>query len=176
MGLGKQRRRFHIRQVKGLEPDGAPRDEVAAWSLGEVRFPSAIDAPCRLAFPTPLRLMRRDQLIREPTLTDLVVAACRRIGEFLPARTKAGWSEVRERAIALSRDVPADPWSGDRLDLQRYSGSQRRELKINGVSGCLELPNGPGPLWPLLAAAQWLHLGKSTVVGLGLMCVEIAAS
>lgn len=35
------------------------------------------------------------------------------------------------------------------------------------MAGELHLPAGPGPLWPLLAAALWLHLGKGTIVGLG---------
>ena len=29
------------------------------------------------------------------------------------------------------------------------------------------LPDGPGPLWPLIAAATWIHLGKGTVFGMG---------
>jgi hypothetical protein len=38
---------------------------------------------------------------------------------------------------------------------------------MQGVSGSLDLPEGLGPLALLLAAAQWLHLGKGTVMGLG---------
>ncbi len=38
---------------------------------------------------------------------------------------------------------------------------------MGGVTGELELPAGPGPLADLLAAAQWLHVGKGTVMGLG---------
>jgi hypothetical protein len=38
---------------------------------------------------------------------------------------------------------------------------------MQGVVGTLDLPDGPGPLSPLIAAAQWLHLGKGTVMGLG---------
>ena len=35
----------------------------------------------------------------------------------------------------------------------RYSGRQKTELEMRGVSGYLDLPDGPVPLWPLLAAA-----------------------
>ena len=56
---------------------------------------------------------------------------------------------------------------GRRLDLVRYSGSQKAELELRGVAGSLALPVGPGPLSPLLAAAVWIHLGKGTVMGLG---------
>jgi len=167
MGLGKQRQPFRIPQARGLRPDGTVAEDAVAWRLGEASWPLAVESPCRLVFPAPLRIMRRDRLIREPTLTDLTVAACRRFRSFLPAETLGEWDRLADDAIAASHEIPQGPWVGDRLDLLRYSARQEREVQINGVSGWLDLPAGPGPLWPLLAAAQWLHLGKSTVIGLG---------
>jgi hypothetical protein len=172
MGLGKERHRFYVRQVKGLLADGMLSERPQSWPLGDVRWPAPLDAPCRLHFPAPLRLMRRDQLIRQPTLTDVIVAACRRIQSLLPPNAGTTWAAITAEAIELSRQTPSSTWVGRRLDLHRYSGRQKRELQINGVSGWLELPAGPGALWPLLAAAQWLHLGKSTVVGLGQLRIE----
>jgi hypothetical protein len=72
----------------------------------------------------------------------------------------------------LAARVVAEPWQGQRFDLQRYSARQDREFQVHGVCGCLDLPEGPGPLWPLLAALQWIHLGKSTIVGLGQLQIE----
>jgi hypothetical protein len=118
--------------------------------------------------------MRRDRLIREPTLTDLVVAACRRCRSFLPDESLGEWDQLTEDAIAVSHEIPQERWIGGRLDLLRYSARQEEEVQINGVSGWLDLPAGPGPLWPLLAAVQWLHLGKSTVIGLGQLRIEPA--
>ena len=62
---------------------------------------------------------------------------------------------------------PSKPWQGRRLDLVRYSGSQKAEVELRGVAGSLALPVGPGPLSSLLAAAAWIHIGKGTVMGLG---------
>ena len=57
--------------------------------------------------------------------------------------------------------LPADQaLATDRLYLVRYSGRPKRELEICGVSEYLELPEGPGPLWPLLAAAQSLPASR----------------
>jgi len=173
-GLGKQRQTFQIRQVRAIRLDGTTTDEVFAWSLRDMRWPLPADAPCRLAFPSPLRLIWRGRLIVEPALTDLVVAACRRLKLLLPAEAQPRWAEMTERAIGVSREAAQLPWAGAPLDLVRYSGRQQREVQINGVSGWLDRPGGPGPLWPLLAAAQWLHLGKSTAVGLGQLVVEDA--
>jgi len=46
------------------------------------------------------------------------------------------------------------------------------EVEVRGVAGSISLPRGAGPLLPLLAALQWIHLGKSTVVGLGQLSIR----
>jgi hypothetical protein len=79
---------------------------------------------------------------------------------------------MKPALLERARTLPAESWRGRRLDLVRYSGRQKAELEMRGVSGYLDLPEGPGPLWPLLAAAQWLHLGKGAVVGMGQLVVE----
>jgi hypothetical protein len=184
MGLGPQRQRFHIRRVVRLNPDGTPgRDETwgteaegpaRGWPLSDAArpLPDPASAPCRLVFPVPLRLRRHGRLIEAPTLPDLIVAATRRIAAYLPAECRAAWKERSREALQLARATPAGAWRGERLDLQRYSARQDAELDLHGVAGSLDLPRGPGELWPLLAAAQWLHLGKGTVMGLGQLRVE----
>jgi hypothetical protein len=69
--------------------------------------------------------------------------------------------------LVAARVLPAGRWKGRRLDLVRYSGRQRAELELRGVSGQLDLLEGAGELWPLFAAAQWVHMGKGTTVGMG---------
>jgi hypothetical protein len=199
MGVGSQRRRFHLRSALELGPDGrplctahAPREAVLecgdlspllpsgvvpdtrGWPLGAAVWPleEPAETPCRLIFPAPLRLRRHGRLIERPTLPDLVVAAVRRVGAFLPAECQAAWQGLGREAVELARSMPAGAWQGTRLDLHRYSARQESELDLHGVAGSLDLPCGPGELWPLLAAAQWLHLGKSTVMGLGQLIVE----
>jgi len=141
-----------------------------AWTLAEAAWPAANPhAACSLVFPAPLRLRRQGRLIDEPTLADLVVAACRRVGAFLPGERRGDWQAQTPRWIEIARATPQRPWAGMRLDLHRYSARQSVELDLRGVAGRLDLPEGPGELAPLLAAAAWLHLGKGTVMGLGQM-------
>ena len=121
---------------------------------------------CRLEFPAPLRLIYRGRLVERPTLADVTIAALRRVQSLAPASADALWPD-RHAWLDAARQVPCEPWQGKRLDLVRYSGSQKRELELRGVSGSLLLPEGPGPLAALLAASSWLHLGKGTVMGLG---------
>ncbi len=174
-GLDAARVPFRVLRMQGLRPDGTVAACPRAWRLSDAVWPLAGDperTPCRLSFWTPLSLLRQGELIPEPTLKDLVVRAGWRIGAFLPRDQRQLWHERRGEAIEFSRRVPERAWQGQRLDLERYSARQGREFRVPGVCGHLDLPTGPGLLWPLLAALQWLHLGKSTIVGLGQLTIE----
>lgn len=176
MGLGPKRIPFAMRACLPLGPDGRPDTRLAqGWTLDRARWPLPGDpatTPCRLVFPAPLRILRRGALVAEPTLRDLAAAACRRIQAFLPEDRKPMLPALRARAIAAAARTPARSWRGRRLDLVRYSGRQKRPVELHGVGGSIDLPQGPGELWPILAAAMWIHLGKATIVGLGQVAVE----
>jgi len=175
MGLGPARQRFFLRSTVVLDPAGKPSSERTPWPLSRAVWPLAGDparASCRLVFPAPLRIRYRGRLVTEPQLPDITAAAIRRIGAFLEEECRSQWQEIGRQAIQIAREIPSGPWQGSRLDLQRYSARQRRQLELFGVSGYFTLPEGPGPLWPLLAAAAWLHVGKGTVMGLGQMLIE----
>ncbi len=174
MGLGPHRQRFHLRRWIGLDAAGRPSDVTRPWRLGESRWPweEPETTPCRLRFQAPLRLRRHGRLIEQPSLADITVAANRRVMAFLPEEDRSDWEAFGQRLLDIARRTPQGTWQGDRLDLTRYSGRQQRELDLHGVCGCLPLPEGPGPLWPLLSAAGWLHIGKGTVMGLGQLRAE----
>jgi hypothetical protein len=91
---------------------------------------------------------------------------------FLPSPAAEKFREMQPGILEQARAVRTAPWVGQRLDLVRYSGRQKRELEMRGVTGYLDLPDGPGQLWPLLAASQWLHIGKGTVAGMGQVMIE----
>jgi len=176
LGLGKRRQRFFLRQTRWLQPDGSPSARPAVWPLSHARWP--LDPPettsCRLVFPAPLRILHKKRLVERPQVPDLVAAAVRRVRAFLPPERWTAWDTVAKQAVALAHATRCGPWHGHRLDLQRYSARQKAELELRGVTGWLELPQGPGPLWPLLLVGSWLHLGKGTVLGLGQLVVEPA--
>jgi hypothetical protein len=171
MGLGPQRRRWFVRRCTTLGPDGPESGDGRPWTLDAARWPLAPQAPCRLHFPAPLRLLRRGRLLEQPTLADLAVAAGRRIAALLPAADRPAWQARQPHVLDLARRLPAGPWQGARLDLVRWSARQKCDVDLHGVSGVLALPEGPGDLWPLLAAASWTHLGKGSALGLGQICV-----
>ncbi len=176
MGLGRDRHPFLIPETVTLSADGRHGTTDGCWRLDRARWPlpDAARSPCRLVFSAPLRLRRRGKLIERPTLSDIVVASGRRVGAFLPRHYQGVWEILSSQMLEISRTIPCAEWKGARLDLIRYSGRQHQELDIHGVSGSLLLPEGPSILWPLLAAANWLHIGKGTIMGLGQMHVHSA--
>ena len=179
MGLGKLRKRFCIRQTVVIRPDGEPVMVCRPWPLSVALWPwpgPPETTPCRLSFPAPLRILYRKRLVETPQLPDVVAATVRRVSAYLPAQYRNHWDGLARQAVQVAREVPCGPWFGARLDLHRYSGRQRRELQLFGVSGHFDLPDGPGPLWPLLLAAHWLHIGKGTVMGLGQLRLERIAA
>lgn len=160
MGLGPERQRFHLRQVLEVPVPGHAPDRKSG------------QRPCRLCFAAPLRLLRDKRLIESPTLADVVAAAVRRLDALLTEPLRVKLEALRPVLLEVARATAADPWQGMRLDLHRYSARQQAELEMRGVSGWLDLPWGPGELWPLLRAMEWLHVGKGSVVGMGQLVIE----
>jgi hypothetical protein len=172
MGLGPNRIPFRMRKTVPLAWDETalhPARVQPGFTLAHLPWPLDPQAPaCRLDFAAPLRLIHRKQLVSRPAPADLVIAVLRRMQALAAEdpRTQTLW-ESRREWLDVARSIPHLRWEGRRLDLLRFSSSQQAELELRGVSGSLILPDGPGPLSPLLNAATWLHLGKGTVMGLG---------
>ncbi len=169
-GLGPRRHPFRLSAAVPLAWDGSalqPARRQPGFVLEDMPWPVGTrDTPCRLEFPAPLRLLRQGKLIASPTPADIALAALHRVCALAGPDTDPLWA-ARRYWLELGRALPFESWQGRRLDLVRYSGSQKTELELRGVAGSLALPAGPGPLSSLLAAAAWTHIGKGTVMGLG---------
>lgn len=181
-GLGPTRIAAHLVGIEALAWDGMPISpgvDQPGFALWPLPWPlDAADAPCVVSFPGLLRLVRQRRpgvtdpgLITAPTLTDLVDAALRRLHLLLGPALDDVW-ERRVVWLEAAQALAVEPWHGARGSLRRYSGAQKRDVELRGVAGALRLPAGVGRLAPLLAAAQWVHLGKSTVLGLGRLVIE----
>ena len=168
MGLGSARARFRIRDKIPLCPEGAlPQD---FWPLSQAPWPipgAPESEPCQISFEEPLRLTRQKKLLLQPTYADIAGAALRRMAAFDGSARGEAYRDLARTVRAESASLPSTCWKGDRRDLVRWSGAQAREIDLHGTVGSLDLPEGPGQTWPLLAAARWIHVGKGSVFGLG---------
>lgn len=173
-GLGSQRLPARLLDVRPLAWDGTTLSSSRrqpGFPLSSLPWPGDPACPCWLRFQAPLRILRYGQLLTQPTLADLTVAALRRLDGVLSG-PRGATREIAKEALQIVWTMASDLWEGCPLDLVRYSASQRDEIEMRGVVGELYLPSGPGPLASLLAAACWLHLGKGTVMGLGKMEIQ----
>ena len=175
-GLGPERVPARLVEVRPLAWDGTalgPARVQPGFSLYPLPWPAgSVDRPCRLVFPGPVRLLRDKRLIEAPALADVVIAALRRIAALAGPEADGVWRD-RQHWLNLAHRQPVSGMQWRPLDLVRYSGRQHREVELCGVTGAIDLPSGPGELRDLLAAATWLHVGKSSVMGLGRMDVEV---
>lgn len=171
MGLGPTRSPFAIRRRLPLGP-GSDRasSEAKRWKLSDAGWPLSGDpasTPCGLDFPAPLRLIRQGRLLATPTPVDIATAALRRVASLTGEAKGETYRDMMRAVQQEAAGLATHPWHGERSDLVRWSAAQRREIDLHGVIGGLELPAGPGRLWPLFAASSWAHVGKGTVFGLG---------
>lgn len=171
-GVGKSRTSAYTRWILPLDSTGAPSINIFnGFTLDVSSWPLPVDLPCRLRFISPVRLKRGGSLIFKPTLHDLVIAAARRLSSLAVGKEVIP-RQYQNELLAICDRTPVKSWQGEPVHFVHYSASQKQELDLTGVAGTLDLPEGPGGLGDLLAAAWWTHIGKGTVMGLGQFIVE----
>lgn len=175
-GLGPNRQPFAIDIVRLLRAEGptaflGAHDARSLADHSRFRDVGPADDGFTLVFDAPLRLIRNGRLIEAPTVADVVVAACRRLDALGPDTRRAD-QPFRDELLDAARMVVTEPWEGARLDLQRYSARQQREIEVFGVSGALRVRGLSADLLRLLSACEWMHIGKGTTIGLGSVRVE----
>ncbi len=172
-GLGRDRTPFFLDEVRPLAWEGTTLSPgrlhpgFGLWPLGDLDP----RRPCNLRV-WGLRMFYQRQFVREPNFVDLTMATLRRAEAFLPPEAASRLKADQAAWLEIARRHPAGAFRGQPQSFARYSGSQKRRLELPTITGDLPLPQGPGPLAPLFAAAEWLHLGKSTVFGLGRLMRE----
>lgn len=176
MGIGKHRAKFQVIAGLVLGPDGRAVTDGRPWALDQCVWPLDGDpatTPCRIVFEAPLRILGEGKrLIQQPQLSDVIASVLRRVRPYLRPGTEPPCPNFFRGVLDSVPAHPCGPWQGGNGRLQRWSARQQTEVRLHGVVGGFVLPEGPGPFWPLLAAAQWLHVGKGTVYGLGRLRVR----
>ncbi|MCG5541856.1 MULTISPECIES: CRISPR system precrRNA processing endoribonuclease RAMP protein Cas6 [unclassified Halorhodospira] len=115
---------------------------------------------------SPLRLQHNGQPLTAEALAPepLLAALLRRItslDETAPEADHGALTRHAQSAIALRE--PVLHWH----DADRSSSRQGRCVPLGGLLGHFRLEGALAPIWPWLWTGQWVHAGKSAVMGLG---------
>jgi hypothetical protein len=169
---------FVLREIRVRCPTGAllpPQFTATPWPLAEARWPIQGDpatTPCSLHFPTGLHLAGPgNRFLSVIHFDDLIRAACQRVERCLPEALRQPFRELRPAFLEMAERCPAT------LRLRKAELEEKRlrdgdPIRYFGLLGSIELPKGPGNLWPLLLAIHWLHAGRHFAEGLGHMTIE----
>ena len=167
MSLGRYRAPFRV--ISTAHPSPSPKTVEQGWplSLATLSSDEVQNGDCTLLNDAPLRLVERRHLIEAPTIRDIAMACVRRVEALSGKRVSDEDGSLLADIISEAERLPTETFVGRKSDLVRWSGSQGREIDMRGVCGSLRMPEGCGGLLPLMLAAEWMHIGKGTVFGLG---------
>ena len=184
-GLGPQRVRADLRQVRLLGPDGAcPLDlgpQCAHWDAQQV-WQSALNeatewegtAPMRVSARTPLRLKNQGSPMDEaPSLQTWVLRCMGRVQMLLPEGSGALLAATDKQTWLEHCDgMPAQGVTLWRQRVPRYSARQEQAMQIGGLCGSWSYPTRGCSAWPWLRLAEHLQLGGKTTLGFGAVRVQ----
>jgi CRISPR/Cas system endoribonuclease Cas6 (RAMP superfamily) len=140
------------------------------------QHPASASAPpttdhITLRWLTPLRLQRLGKPVFKPQQLDAEALVRALLLRQLQWCQLSGQSVPDPQAqLAAASACTADTSLMQWHDMQRYSHTQKDKLPQGGLVGKITLkgpPNALQSLLPLLQLGEQLHIGKSTVMGLG---------
>jgi hypothetical protein len=194
VGVGKGRGRFQLQQAFAEYPDG---QSAVVWSEDEpvVRLPQrriehrdAAEWAQRmkerlngaesltLSFPTPLRIVNEDRLLKTPRFEAVFDALLKRLDDLAEAYA-GGYQRAydeRVRLRQLARQVQLVENHTEWVELSSSSSRSGRETWISGLVG-RAVYQAPVEVWQALgewlAWAEIVQVGKDTVKGNGVVRV-----
>lgn len=184
MGFTKERTQARPIRVEQICADGSIRllydfenDETETFEAQTCAdLPPQVETnTVKIKLMTPLRIHRDGHPVRPENLTarDFLITLIRRtqnmakhhIAEFPPVN----FDDLRA-AIDSAQMTDANlHW----FDWARYSSRQKKRIALGGVMGTFALRGDLTKLTPYLKLGEWLHLGKSAVLGMGKYRIEM---
>ena len=185
-GLGRDRARYTLSSVTAVDilqdrtftvysdHDEVLRDSDLAANATALNHDGGKSPANRLAidFLTPTQLKHEGRFHRRPDFHVLVRALLRRTsslayfhcGERWDTGYR-GWIERAEMVRTVeARTGPVEVW--------RYSRRQGQRVSLGGPVGQMVYEGDLAPFRPLLALGEWIHVGKASVFGNGMMRVS----
>jgi hypothetical protein len=183
-GLGPGRGQYKLAEVHAEGPHGETPIYAAADGVlrdgGERVTAAEIDMRCadwgedarRVAidFLTPTRIRSDGEIQERVDFQDVVRALLRRLSSLCyfhcGCELAVDFRGLIERASTVRTVASELRWRRQ----ERFSGRQQQRIEMGGVVGRVVFEGEAGVLegfGPLLAAGEWVHVGKGCVMGLG---------
>jgi CRISPR/Cas system endoribonuclease Cas6 (RAMP superfamily) len=177
LGLGSQKSPFQIKTVtdsffgnESSPPKAAPHllkaKEVNALELIECSAPPRRYA--HLRFETPLRLVEKKKVLQKPCFRSFLRSLLARLSALFyfhcGVEVDLQFKEILQKAEKLQTTY--ESWRV--YNLQRWSNRQKCQIPLDGVLGEVSWEGDlVEELWSWFLLGQWVHVGKSTSMGLG---------
>lgn len=120
-----------------------------------------------LNFLTPLRIRYQNRLCDDPQFHILIRNLLRRLSSLnyfhCNQKLDLPFKEIIEKAELVELIDNQTKWH----DWSRYSGRQKKEMKLGGMAGMATYKGDLADFMPLLVLGSWVNIGKQTGFGLG---------
>lgn len=178
-GLGRGRGRFRTEKITVSDEEGRVVETVYekevlraaktllsfdhARELAKTYSPDEIT----LKFLTPVRIRYQEKLCDNLQFHILIRNLARRLSNLLyfHCNQESGllFKEIIDKAKSVNLTRRQIRW----YDWTRYSGRQKKQVKMGGVIGEVTYKGDIGEFLPMLVAGSWVNIGKGTAFGLG---------
>jgi len=181
-GLGRDLAKARLERVEALQPFqpvgvtvysddklchlvDPPTHNIAELPVHAAQLP----ADLRVKLQTPLRVKAEGRFIEQFDLRAVVQATCWRLRALSTFYSDTPWSFDYRPLAAMARAVRVERANVRWVDWERTStrGDERRQMKLGGLVGSVELREVPAAVRAVLLAASLLHVGKAYVFGHG---------
>ncbi|MCD6185314.1 MAG: CRISPR system precrRNA processing endoribonuclease RAMP protein Cas6 [Deltaproteobacteria bacterium] len=120
-----------------------------------------------LNFLTPLRIRYKNRLCDDPQFHILIRNLLRRLSSLnyfhCNQKLELPFKEIIEKAERIELVYNQTKWH----DWSRYSGRQKKSMKLGGITGMATYKGNLADFMPLLVLGSWVNIGKQTGFGLG---------
>lgn len=175
-GMGRTKSRAELVQIVQHHPErdiylygGDDSRLEVVEKLHPIEIPEEVKA-VEIQIQTPLRIQREKHPITPAEITagDFVSGLLRRLELLYASHTDLPpfWGEKKE-ILAEARLLTIERKELHWQDWTRWSGRQKQHISLGGIVGTFKLCGEMKSIIPLLIAGSIVHIGKSTVMGLG---------
>lgn len=179
-GLGKRKQKAELRQIfyENFNGDFFPiynhqtREMESNFEVITGRKITDIHADTsksiRIYYQTPFRMKNKERFLVQPDFQFIIRGLIRRLYSLLFVHHNYQTLEVDfSEYIRLANMIELVSNQTQWLDWERFSNRQQERLMFGGIVGKADYYGDWQIFYPLLKLGEWIHLGKSSVFGLG---------